>query len=110
MAPLLGSWEGIDGKAEVAVSDQQAIGQSVGQGAQRAAAILLTHGIGEQHPYETIDAFVQGLGRRLKIGSGQLRIGESQESHFRLYEGNNTRSSTLQKECSSSSDTRGFCE
>jgi len=39
---------------------------------EKSAAILLIHGIGEQRPYETIDAFVQGLGRRLKITPGRL--------------------------------------
>ena len=38
----------------------------------RAAAILLIHGIGEQQPYETLDAFVQGLARECKIAPGRL--------------------------------------
>ena len=35
-------------------------------------AIVVIHGIGEQHPYETLDAFVQGLAYEFKIGPGRL--------------------------------------
>jgi len=37
-----------------------------------AGAIVVIHGIGEQHPYETLDAFVQGLAREFQIGPGRL--------------------------------------
>ncbi|MEK7315655.1 MAG: hypothetical protein AAB011_05705 [Candidatus Eisenbacteria bacterium] len=37
-----------------------------------AAAILVIHGIGEQRPYQTLDAFVQGLAREFGISAGQL--------------------------------------
>ena len=37
-----------------------------------AAAILVIHGIGVQRPYQTLDAFVQGLAREFGIGAGQL--------------------------------------
>ncbi len=37
-----------------------------------AGAILVIHGIGEQRPYQTLDAFVQGLATEFGIGAGQL--------------------------------------
>jgi hypothetical protein len=36
------------------------------------AAILVIHGIGEQQPYQTLDAFVQGVAREFGIVAGQL--------------------------------------
>ena len=36
------------------------------------AAILVIHGIGEQQPYQTLDAFVQGVARELGVVAEQL--------------------------------------
>ncbi|HYS78067.1 MAG TPA: hypothetical protein VEO94_04460 [Candidatus Dormibacteraeota bacterium] len=40
---------------------------------EKRAAILVIHGIGEQRPYEALDAFVQGLARRLRVAPGTMQ-------------------------------------
>lgn len=39
---------------------------------EEAAALLLVHGIGEQEPYQTMDAFARGLAGRLGLGRGAM--------------------------------------
>ncbi len=41
-------------------------------GPARRAAILVIHGIGEQNPFETLDAFARGLAGELGVHAGQL--------------------------------------
>ncbi len=36
------------------------------------AAILVIHGIGEQNPFQTLDAFTRGLAGQLGVGAGQM--------------------------------------
>lgn len=55
----------------------------------RAAALLLIHGIGEQDPYEALDAFTRGLASRLGVGPGEMEHrliwrGERAESLVRV--------------------------
>lgn len=41
-------------------------------GSERRGALLLVHGIGEQQPYEALDAFASGLARAVRVGPGRL--------------------------------------
>ena len=40
---------------------------------EKRAAILVIHGIGEQRPYEALDAFVQGVARCLRVPPGTMQ-------------------------------------
>lgn len=53
------------------------------------AAILVIHGIGEQRPFEALDAFVRGVSAQLDVQPGQLehrliRRGQGTESAVRI--------------------------
>jgi hypothetical protein len=41
-------------------------------GEERRAAVVVIHGIGEQNPFETLDAFARGLGAELDVRAEQL--------------------------------------